>query len=55
MEIETRDVLDSQRTSSPSFDDVANADLSVVHPLTGPIYVREARSSDLLSSCCRNS
>jgi len=48
VEVETRDALDGQITSSPSFDDVANADLSLVHPLTGPIYIRGAKPGDLL-------
>jgi formamidase len=48
VEVETRDALDGQITSNPSFDDVVNADLSLVHPLTGPIYVRGARPGDLL-------
>lgn len=48
VEVETRDALDGQVTDRPGFDDVANADLSLVHPLTGPIYVRGAKPGDLL-------
>ena len=48
VEIETRDALDGQITDKPGVDDVANARLGVVHPLTGPIYVRGAKPGDLL-------
>ncbi len=48
VEVETRDALDGQITSSPGFEDVSKADLSVVHPLTGPIYIRGAKPGDLL-------
>ncbi|BAA79495.1 acetamidase/formamidase [Aeropyrum pernix K1] len=46
--IETRDALDGQITANPGVDDVASADLNVVHPLTGPVYVRGAKPGDLL-------
>ncbi|MEB3779006.1 MAG: acetamidase/formamidase family protein [Desulfurococcales archaeon] len=46
--IETRDALDGQITSNPGIDDVANADLNVVHPLTGPVYIKGAKPGDLL-------
>ncbi len=48
VEIETRDALDGQVTDAPGTEDVERADLSVVHPLTGPIYVRGAEPGDLL-------
>jgi formamidase len=46
--IETRDALDGQITDKPGADDVEAADLGVVHPLTGPIYVKGAEPGDLL-------
>ncbi len=48
VEIETRDALDGQITDKPGVEDVANARLGVVHPLTGPIYVKGAKPGDLL-------
>ncbi|MEM4917169.1 MAG: acetamidase/formamidase family protein [Acidilobaceae archaeon] len=48
IEVETRDALDGQISPDPGFDDVAGADLSLVHPLTGPVYVRGAKPGDLL-------
>jgi formamidase len=45
---ETRDAFDGQLTPGSTAADVANADLSVVHPLTGPVYVKGAEPGDLL-------
>jgi formamidase len=44
----TRDALDGQVTRESKVDDVAAVDLSVVHPLTGPVYVDGAEEGDLL-------
>jgi formamidase len=44
----TRDALDGQITRDSKVDDVAVVDLSVVHPLTGPVYVEGAEEGDLL-------
>ena len=46
--LETRDALDGQITLDDTFDDVANANLDVVHPLTGPVHVEGAEPGDLL-------
>lgn len=46
--VETLDALDGQLTPDSTHADVANADLSVVHPLTGPIFVKGAEPGDLL-------
>ncbi|HEX6254220.1 MAG TPA: acetamidase/formamidase family protein [Euzebyales bacterium] len=46
--MDTRDALDGQITSDATVDDVANADLGPVHPLTGPVYVEGAEPGDLL-------
>lgn len=46
---ETRDAFDNQfnRASTPS--DVAAANLNLVHPLTGPVYVYGAKAGDVLA------
>lgn len=46
--LETRDAFDLQITKDSTAEDVAKADLSVVHPLTGPVYVEGAEPGDLL-------
>jgi formamidase len=46
--MDTLDALDGQITPDSTVDDVAAADLSVVHPLTGPVYVDGAEPGDLL-------
>jgi formamidase len=44
----TRDALDGQITRDSTVEDVGSVDLSVVHPLTGPVYVEGAEEGDLL-------
>jgi formamidase len=46
--MDTRDAFDGQLTRDSTVDDVANADLGPVHPLTGPVYVEGAEPGDLL-------
>ena len=46
--LETRDALDGQLTADTTLAQVGQADLGVVHPLTGPVYVAGARPGDLL-------
>ena len=46
--METRDAFDLQITMDSTPDDVANANLNVVHPLTGPVFVEGAEPGDLL-------
>jgi formamidase len=46
--MDTRDALDGQITADSTPDDVGHADLGVVHPLTGPVYVDGAEPGDLL-------
>jgi formamidase len=46
--LETRDALDGQISPEPTIDDVANANLDFVHPLTGPVYVEGAEPGDVL-------
>lgn len=44
----TRDALDSQIGPGSTAEQVVDADLSVVHPLTGPVHVRGAEPGDML-------
>jgi formamidase len=45
---ETRDAFDGQLDPESTAGDVGNLDLSVVHPLTGPVFVKGAEPGDLL-------
>jgi formamidase len=45
----TRDALDGQIGPDSKVEDVAAVDLSVVHPLTGPVYVEGAEPGDILA------
>jgi len=46
--LETRDALDGQLTPDSTSEDVARANLNLVHPLTGPVYVNGSEPGDLL-------
>ena len=46
--LDTRDAFDGQLTPDASAEAVAAANLDVVHPLTGPVYVEGAEPGDLL-------
>jgi formamidase len=48
VELPTRDAFDGQISPQSTAADVAQSDLSVVHPLTGPVYVNGAEPGDLL-------
>ena len=45
---ETRDAADAQLNSSSTEADVGQVNLNVVHPLTGPVYVKGAEPGDQL-------
>jgi formamidase len=45
---ETRDAFDGQLHGKSTAEDVGNLDLSVVHPLTGPVFVKGAEPGDQL-------
>jgi formamidase len=45
---ETRDAFDGQLNGESTAEDVGNLDLNVVHPLTGPAFVKGAEPGDLL-------
>ena len=53
--LETRDALDGQLTPEATSAQVGQADLSVVHPLTGPVFVAGAEPGDLLEACIQAS
>jgi formamidase len=46
--LETRDAFDGQLTPASTDADVGRLNLNVVHPLTGPVFVRGAEPGDLL-------
>lgn len=46
--IETRDAFDAQLDTTSTDADVGRLNLGVVHPLTGPVYVKGAEPGDLL-------
>ena len=48
VEIDTRDAFDAQITPNTEPEDVRKLDLNLVHPLTGPVYVKGAQPGDLL-------
>ncbi|MDP8949829.1 MAG: acetamidase/formamidase family protein [Actinomycetota bacterium] len=45
---ETRDAVDAQLNSSSTESEVGQVNLNVVHPLTGPVYVKGAEPGDQL-------
>jgi formamidase len=47
---ETRDAVDGQANPHTSDAEVAGFDLGVVHPLTGPVFVKGAQPGDLLEA-----
>lgn len=46
--LETRDAFDGFVTPATTGEDLRNANLGVVHPLTGPVYVKGAEPGDVL-------
>src|SRR6516165_4735999 len=46
---ETRDALDDQFGSAATAADVAGADFSRVHPMTGPVFIEGAKRGDALA------
>jgi formamidase len=47
---ETRDAVDAQLRPESTTAEVGNLNLNVVHPLTGPVFVKGARPGDLLEA-----
>ncbi len=48
VELDSRDALDGQVTAATSAEDLRGIDMTLVHPLTGPIFVKGAQPGDLL-------
>ena len=48
LEMDTRDAFDGQFTETTTAEGVASVDLNLVHPLTGPAFVKSAQPGDLL-------
>src|SRR5436305_502732 len=46
--LETRDALDGYLNAQSSVADLASIPMGVVHPLTGPVFVKGTKSGDLL-------
>ena len=46
--LETRDALDGQFKDSTTVEDFANIEVGLIHPLTGPVFVKGAAPGDLL-------
>jgi formamidase len=46
---ETRDALDSDLNFKSIPDDVTAVDLNLVHPMTGPVYIKGAKRGDVLA------
>jgi formamidase len=46
--IETLDAMDGQVQPHHTHSDIAKCDFNLVHPLTGPFYVKGAEPGDLL-------
>ena len=46
--LETRDALDGQFKASTTLEDFANIEVGLIHPLTGPVFVKGAEPGDLL-------
>lgn len=46
---ETRDALDSDLALDSTADDLAAADLNLVHPMTGPVFIEGAERGDVLA------
>ena len=52
--LQTRHAFDGGVTPASTAPDLLNADLNVVHPLTGPVYVKGAEPGDLLEVTTRH-
>jgi hypothetical protein len=49
IEVQTKEASDQQITPTSTIEDLANMDSSLVHPLTGPVYVEGAEPGDTLA------
>jgi formamidase len=46
--LETRDALDGQLKADATVADLAAADANLIHPLTGPVFIKGARPGDMV-------
>ena len=46
--LETRDALDGQLAPDATVADLASVEANLVHPLTGPVFVKGAKPGDML-------
>jgi formamidase len=46
--LETRDALDGQIGPNATVADLAKVDANLVHPLTGPVFVKGAEPGDMI-------
>jgi formamidase len=46
--LETRDALDGQLGPDATVANLASADANLVHPLTGPVFIKGAKPGDML-------
>lgn len=51
--VETLDAFDGQIKSTSSNEDIGHLNLNLVHPLTGPVYVKGAEPGDILEVVVR--
>ena len=49
IEVQTKEASDQQITPTSTAEDLAKRDMSLVHPLTGPVYVEDAEPGDILA------
>ncbi len=49
IEVQTKEASDQQISPTSTLEDLANMDSSLVHPLTGPVYVEGAQPGDVLA------
>ncbi|MCZ6768281.1 MAG: acetamidase/formamidase family protein, partial [Acidobacteria bacterium] len=49
IEVLTKEASDQQMSPTSTVEDISNMDGSLVHPLTGPVYVEGAEPGDILA------
>jgi len=49
IEVLTKEASDQQMSPTSTVEDISNMDGSLVHPLTGPVYVEDAEPGDILA------
>lgn len=49
IEVETKEATDRQLSPSSTVEDLLRRDRSLIHPLTGPVYIETAEPGDVLA------